>query len=349
MNIIKKLLILVVILLTATFITRWVLTPILPEPVDYAFNHPNRVTPRTPSGQQTPDDRNKAVAEYGFVQNLAAQPRTVSAVALSSTADSDWLDSLKEGASGLWDAAKDKGSEIVDTVKEKGPGWVESAKDKAGDLIDAGKEKLPEVVDKAKDGLQTAQDKVSQFREDQENQFWQWEDQMLNGGAGGSGQSANPAPANSANIPATENAGTTTPGDITVTNPSVEASAPVATPYPDNANTQAPTPARVPIANPDQGNAPAQDVAPAESSQLRSGLYTIDGKLYRYDAEVNEWTEANPLPAEPEAEIPTENETSFSTWKLVLTSVTFSVVTGACIAAPFLALALTKKRRPKNR
>jgi len=340
MNIKKKLLILAAILIATTFTVKCdVFAMPLSDPVESAFHRPDWVTP---------DDRNKALAEHGRVQDLMAWTEPPSAVPLSSTADADWLTGLKDGASGLWDAAKDKGSEIVDTVKEKGPGWIESAKDKAGDLIDAGKEKLPEVIDKAKDGLQTTQDKISQFREDQENQFWQWEDQMLNGGANSSNQTTSAPPVNSAEVPTTENVGATDSGGTTVANPNAGVQTPAANPNPNTANPQDAAPAQNPVVNPNSGNAATQDAAPVESAPLRSGIYTIDGKLYRYDAETNEWSEANPLPVGPEAAAQPEEADPFPLWKISLCVVFLVALVGLAIGASFVAIVVTKPKPPRD-
>jgi len=349
MNIIKKLLILAVILFAASFAARWVITPLLVNSAIDDFHHqPSRVTPRVPSDRHMPDDRDKALAEYGRAQDLMAWTEAPPAVALSSTADSDWLAGLKNGASDLWDAAKEKSSEIVDTVKEKGPGWLESAKDKAGDLVEAGKEKLPEVVDKAKDGLHTAQDKVSQFREDQENQFWQWEDQMLNGETGNSNQSANATPsAAPSNAPAND-AGSASSSDAAAASSNPATQAPIANPDPNTANPQGAASAQNPVANSNSGDAAAQDAAPVESAPLRSGIYTIDGKLYRYDAETNEWSEANPLPVEPDAEELEPKMPAEATRRLVLITGLIVALICTLIAVPLLVLASKKTRHSKD-
>lgn len=104
-------------------------------------------------------------------------------LATPAYADSpDWLNGLKEGASGLWNAAKDKGSEIVDTVRTEGPGWVETGKEKVGDAID----KAGEVITDTQQG-------VSEWNAEQQQQFWDRTEQMINGG--GTNTTSTPAQA----------------------------------------------------------------------------------------------------------------------------------------------------------
>lgn len=95
----------------------------------------------------------------------------VLAILPTAHASSDWFSGLKQGASDLWDAAKDKGGEIVDIVKEKGPGWVETGKAKVG-----------EAVDKAGEVIQDTQTKVSDWNANQQEEFWNRTEQMINGG-----------------------------------------------------------------------------------------------------------------------------------------------------------------------
>lgn len=89
----------------------------------------------------------------------------------------------------LWDKAKEIGGNFVDTVKEKGPGWVDATKDKAGDIYSAAKEKAPEIVDSAKDKISEAGEAFSEFRQEQEGQFWDWFDKQTNGTESVSGNS----------------------------------------------------------------------------------------------------------------------------------------------------------------
>lgn len=111
--------------------------------------------------------------------------------------------SAKEHAPGWWQSIKDAGSNAVDTVKEHGPEWVE-----------AGKEKGSELIGKGKDALQNAGDKVSDFLDDQQDQFWERTEQQIYGGSGSdsasdSGSGASSPPAGSA----TPDAASSAPGD----------------------------------------------------------------------------------------------------------------------------------------
>ncbi len=83
------------------------------------------------------------------------------------------------GTNGFWDRAQAAGAELWNTAKEKAPGVWDKTKETAGDLYDKAKEKAPEVYDKAKDGLESAGNKISDFRAGQEDQFWGWVDHQM--------------------------------------------------------------------------------------------------------------------------------------------------------------------------
>lgn len=78
---------------------------------------------------------------------------------------------LSNTMSTYWEKTKEVGKEVAGAVKEHGPEWVETAKDKAGAAIDKGKEVVGE-----------AQDKISTWNQQQQDEFWAREDQLLNGG-----------------------------------------------------------------------------------------------------------------------------------------------------------------------
>lgn len=96
-----------------------------------------------------------------------------------------------------WDEVKDAAGNAYDTVREKAPEWASQAKDKAGEAYEAAKEKAPELIDQAKDGLAQAGEKVSEFRQDQEQQFGEWFEQQTGTSAGIGSSSGNDAAAGS--------------------------------------------------------------------------------------------------------------------------------------------------------
>lgn len=80
-----------------------------------------------------------------------------------------------------WDQVKAAGSNLWGTVKEKAPGAWETTKNKASELYDKAKEKAPEVKEKVKTGVNNAQEKISDYREGEEEKFWQWFDNQTGG------------------------------------------------------------------------------------------------------------------------------------------------------------------------
>lgn len=104
----------------------------------------------------------------------------------------------------LWQTAQDKAPDVADkagqfyeSAKEKAPGTWDAAKDKAGEIYQSAKDKAPEVIDKAKDSLHDAQDAISSWNQDQQDQFWQWTEQMQSG-------SKTTTPPTDANTPPTD-------------------------------------------------------------------------------------------------------------------------------------------------
>ena len=126
-----------------------------------------------------------------FACVIAMSPTAMAAEDGSSEESSLWEDvksagsslyrGVKEKAPGWWQTVKDTTSDAVDAVKENGPGWVESAKDKGSELLDKGK-----------DAVQNAQEKVGDFLDDQQNQFWERTEQQIYGGSSGGNSSAMP-------------------------------------------------------------------------------------------------------------------------------------------------------------
>lgn len=87
-----------------------------------------------------------------------------------------------DGQTSSWfDKAKDRASQALEAAREKAPEVLEQTKDKAAKAYDAVKEAAPEVIDKAKDGLSEAQDKISDWNQDQQDQFWERVDGMASG------------------------------------------------------------------------------------------------------------------------------------------------------------------------
>jgi len=84
-----------------------------------------------------------------------------------------------EESDSLWDKVKEQGAEWYDKAKEKAPGIYEDVKEKGVELYDNAKEKAPEIYEDAKEKVGEAQEKVQDFREKQEAEFWQkFEDQI---------------------------------------------------------------------------------------------------------------------------------------------------------------------------
>lgn len=82
-----------------------------------------------------------------------------------------------------WSKVKAAGSDLWDTVKEKAPSAWEKTKETASDLYGKAKEKAPEIKEKVKTGVHNAQDKISDFNQDQKDQFWAWVDDQTGGTA----------------------------------------------------------------------------------------------------------------------------------------------------------------------
>lgn len=101
-------------------------------------------------------------------------------VALAAESGSTW-DQIKAAGSDLWSKTKEKAPEVWDKTKEK-----------ASDLYGKAKEKAPEVKEKVKTGINNAQEKISDYRAKQEDEFWGWFDNQTNG-AGGT-ESLTPTP-----------------------------------------------------------------------------------------------------------------------------------------------------------
>lgn len=80
-----------------------------------------------------------------------------------------------------WDQVKAAGSDLWGTVKEKAPGAWETTKNKASELYDKAIEKAPEVKEKVKTGVNNAQEKISDYREGEEKEFWQWFENQTGG------------------------------------------------------------------------------------------------------------------------------------------------------------------------
>lgn len=79
--------------------------------------------------------------------------------------DCDW----QSTASSVWEATKG-------AVGSAGS-WL---KDKGTDIYEAGKEKAPEVKENIQSGLEQAGEEFSEFRADQEEQFWDWFENQTN-------------------------------------------------------------------------------------------------------------------------------------------------------------------------
>lgn len=79
--------------------------------------------------------------------------------------DCDW----QSTASSVWEATKG-------AVGSAGS-WL---KDKGTDIYEAGKEKAPEVKENIQNGVQQASAEFSEFRADQEEQFWDWFENQTN-------------------------------------------------------------------------------------------------------------------------------------------------------------------------
>lgn len=213
------------------------------------------------------------------------------------TAHASSWDNIKEGAGALWGAAKEKGSEVVDVVKENGPGWVESAKDAASGAIDTIKEQAPgaidaakekggELIDKAGQAIQGAGEKVSDWNQAQQDEFWQRTETMLNGGSPSQSApttpDASPAPESSQQVDTGDSSSPvgTTPGTAKdPTDNTVIYHNPATTAMPGLAPSQAPE------------NAPAADEFITYNGHLyqrvdQDGELFVNDQMYRLVPEV---------------------------------------------------------------
>ncbi len=111
--------------------------------------------------------------------------------AVAASAKSDFWSRAQEAGSALWSTAKEKAPEawdktketagdVYDKAKEKAPEVWDQTKEAAESLYDKAKEKAPGVYEGAKEGWNAASGKISDFRADQEEQFWGWVDQQMN-------------------------------------------------------------------------------------------------------------------------------------------------------------------------
>lgn len=82
-----------------------------------------------------------------------------------------------------WDQVKAAGSKLWDKTKEKAPEVWDKTKDKASELYGKAKEKAPEIKEKVKTGVNNAQEKISDFNQDQKDQFFEWFDSQTGGTA----------------------------------------------------------------------------------------------------------------------------------------------------------------------
>lgn len=110
-----------------------------------------------------------------YVKKVAAVCAMMMAVILCAPA------ALAAESGSAWDQVKAAGSDIWNTVKENAPSVWDSTKDKASELYDKAKEKAPEVKEKVKTSVNDAQEKISDYRAEQEDEFWDWFDTQTNG------------------------------------------------------------------------------------------------------------------------------------------------------------------------
>lgn len=78
--------------------------------------------------------------------------------ATESSEEASLWEKIKSGASDLYDSAKEKIPEAIDTIKEK----------------------TPEVIEKAGEKIDEAQEAISNYREAQESEFWDWFENQTN-------------------------------------------------------------------------------------------------------------------------------------------------------------------------
>lgn len=161
--------------------------------------------------------------------------------------------SWQDRASDLWDQAKDKGSELYESAKEKAPEVIDQAKGAASKVADTVREQAPAVIDKTKEGLQDAQEAVSDWNAEQRQQFWDHTEGLIYGNDSADASQDAAVEAIEPEVPTSE-----------ATPPIAESSDPFG---PINENI----------------------VDYPEPKKLESGYYTIDGTLYHYDAENDEW------------------------------------------------------------
>lgn len=113
-----------------------------------------------------------------YIRKLAVILTTLVMLVIASPA------AMAAESDSTWDQVKAAGSDLWGTVKEKAPGAWETTKNKASELYGKAKEKAPEVKEKVKTGVNNAQEKISDYREGEEEEFWQWFDNQTGGTTG---------------------------------------------------------------------------------------------------------------------------------------------------------------------
>lgn len=132
-------------------------------------------------------------------------------------------------------AAEETGNEpsFWERWKQTGADLYDKAKDGASRIADQVKEKAPEVIENIGDKIDEAQENVSEYRQSQEDQFWDWFEQQTGTKPASTSDSANDTTKNQETTPNTEQSPDTQKQNAELA-PESPPSTPNTEPAPDN-------------------------------------------------------------------------------------------------------------------
>lgn len=100
----------------------------------------------------------------------------------SESSDETLGEELQRDAKWLYDKAKEKLPEAASKAKEKAGEITETVKEKAPEYLEKAKEKAPEVAEDIKSGVNSAGEAISEYRDQQEDEFMDWFEEQTNTG-----------------------------------------------------------------------------------------------------------------------------------------------------------------------
>ncbi len=89
-----------------------------------------------------------------------------------------WPAQVSEASDDEAPAKTESESSFWESIKQTGSSWFDKAKDGAADLTNQVKEKAPEIIENVGEKINEAQENISNYRQDQEDQFWDWFEQQ---------------------------------------------------------------------------------------------------------------------------------------------------------------------------